>query len=234
MLKVCLNGGVRRDQHPAVPVTPAELAADAAACRAAGASAVHMHPRDGDGREALDAAVIGAAVSAIRGACPGLPVGVSTGEWIESDPAARVDAIRSWTVLPDFASVNAHEEGAEAVAAALHARGIAVEAGLWTTDAVRAYLGWRTPCLRVLLEVMSEDPAEAREDAHAMLALLPVTRPPVLLHSEGPAVWPVLREAVALSLDARVGLEDTWILPDGSLTPGNAALIQAAIAAGAQ
>jgi uncharacterized protein (DUF849 family) len=234
VLKACLNGGLRRDQHPAVPVTPAELAADAARCRAAGASAVHVHPRGGDGRETLDADAIGAALTAIREACPGLQVGVSTGEWIEPDPAARVAAIRSWTSLPDFASVNAHEQGADAVAAALHERGVAVEAGLWTPNAVSAYLGWRVPCLRLLLETMETDPAEAIANARRMLAMLPGAHPPVLLHGEGPPAWPVLSEAVARSLDTRVGLEDTQTLPDGSPAPDNASLLRAAIAGGAR
>jgi uncharacterized protein (DUF849 family) len=145
VLKACLNGGLGRDQHAAVPVTPAELAADAARCRAEGAEAVHVHPRDENGRETLVATAIGAAVTAIRAACPGLPVGVSTGAWIEPNPQARVAAIRSWRVLPDFASVNAHEDGAEAVALALYERGVGVEAGLWTPDAVLAYLAWRLP-----------------------------------------------------------------------------------------
>jgi uncharacterized protein (DUF849 family) len=234
MLKACLNGGLRRDQHPAVPIMPAELAADAARCRAAGAAAVHAHPRDDDGRETLGAAAIAAAVAAIRQECPGLPIGVSTGEWIEPDPAARVAAIRAWTVLPDFASVNAHEEGAEAVATALHERGVGVEAGLWTPAAVTAYRGWRVPCLRLLLEVMEPDPVAAIANADQMVAMLPTRHPPVLLHSEGPAVWPVLREALARSLDTRVGLEDTRTLPDGSPAPDNAALVAAAVALGAE
>jgi uncharacterized protein (DUF849 family) len=234
VLKACLNGVLRRDEHPAVPVTPAELAAAAARCRGAGAAAVHIHPRGDDGRETLDGAAIAAAVTAIREACPGLPVGVSTGEWIEQDPAARVAAIRSWTVLPDFASVNVHEEGAEAVATALHERDVGVEAGLWTPSAVTTYRSWQVPCLRLLLEAMEPEPPAAIANAQQMRAMLPAEHPPVLLHSEGPAVWPVLRDAVARGLDTRVGLEDTQTLPDGSPAPDNAALVTAAIACGAR
>ena len=35
LLKACLNGGTTRDEHPSVPQTPAELAADASAAVAA-------------------------------------------------------------------------------------------------------------------------------------------------------------------------------------------------------
>ncbi|MEU9506607.1 3-keto-5-aminohexanoate cleavage protein [Micromonospora sp. NPDC048170] len=237
MLKACLNGARGRDEHPALPVTPAELAADAAHCAGLGAGAVHVHPRDAAGRESLHPSVIAAALDSIRAAQPGLPAGVSTGAWIEPEPAARVAAVRAWTVLPDFASVNAHEPGAEAVAAALHERGVMVEAGLWTVDAVEAYARWRVPVGRILIECMAEDPAVALADAAAMLSALPPPvpgGPSVLLHAEGLATWPVLTEAVRRGLHSRVGLEDTLSLPDGSAASGNAALVTAALAAGAR
>lgn len=232
MLKACLNGGRRRDEHPAVPITPAELAAEAARCAAAGVAAVHVHPRDAAGVESLDPAVIAAAVTAIRAARPGLPVGVSTGAWIVPDSAARVAAVRAWTVLPDFASVNAHEPGAAAVAKALHERGVMVEAGLWTEAAVDAWRRWPVPTGRVLVECLAEEPGAALADAAAILAALPADGPPVLLHGEGSATWPVLTEAVRRGLDTRIGLEDTLVLPDGSVAPGNLALITVARALG--
>ncbi|MET8268372.1 3-keto-5-aminohexanoate cleavage protein [Micromonospora arida] len=233
MLKACLNGGRGREAHPAVPLTAAELAADAARCAALGVAAVHVHPRDEAGVESLRPAVIADALTAIRTARPGLPVGVSTGAWIVPDPAARVAAVRAWPVLPDFASVNAHEPGAEAVAAALHERGVLVEAGLWTLDAVAAYRRWRVPAGRVLVECMAEDVAVALADASRVLAALPADAPSVLLHAEGPATWPVLAEAVRRGLHTRIGLEDTLCLPDGSPAADNAALVAAAVAVGA-
>ncbi|WBB70307.1 3-keto-5-aminohexanoate cleavage protein [Micromonospora sp. WMMD812] len=236
MLKACLNGGRGQAEHPAVPVTPADLAADAARCVALGVAAVHVHPRDGAGAESLRPEVIADALTAVRAARPDLPVGVSTGAWIEPDPAARVAAVRAWHVLPDFASVNAHEEGAEAVAAALHERGILVEAGLWTVEAVAAYRGWRVPAGRILVECMAEQPAVALADAARVLSALPTgsDAPPVLLHAEGPATWPVLADAVRRGLHTRIGLEDTLRLPDGTPAPDNASLVTAARAAGAR
>ncbi|ASW54119.1 3-keto-5-aminohexanoate cleavage protein [Plantactinospora sp. KBS50] len=172
MLKVCLNGGRSRREHPAVPVTGAELAADAVACVASGVTAIHLHPRDHDGAETLAATFVAESVAAVRAACPGTPIGISTGAWIVPEPAARVAAVRSWVTLPDFASVNAHEPGAEAVAMALHERGIGVEAGLWTPDAVAAYRRWRVPVHRVLLECLRPDPDGATAQAEELLAAL--------------------------------------------------------------
>ncbi len=71
-----------------LPLTPRELAADAAACVTAGADAFHVHPRDADGHETLDPHAVDMAVTAIRRAT-GQPVGVSTSQAIERDPARR-------------------------------------------------------------------------------------------------------------------------------------------------
>jgi uncharacterized protein (DUF849 family) len=231
VLTACLNGGVTRSEHAAVPITAAELAADAVKVAAAGAAAVHVHPRGGDGRESLDAAAVGEAVAAIRSACPGLPVGVSTGAWIEPDPAQRVAAIGAWSPrhLPDFASVNVHEDGAARVARALHDRGIGVEAGIWTPAAVDAYRTWDVPTLRILVEVMEDDPTEARANADAIIRRLEGEPPPILLHAEGPAAWPILRHAIRYNMDIRIGLEDTRTLPDGAPAPDNATLVAAAV-----
>lgn len=235
MLKACLNGQRGREAHPAVPITPAELAADAARCAALGVAAVHIHPRDAAGVESLHPAVIADALTAIRTVRPGLPVGVSTGAWIDPNPAARVAAVRAWPVLPAFASVNAHEPGAEAVAAALHERGVLVEVGLWTLDAVAAYRAWRVPVGRILVECMAKEVPVALADAARILGALPSREgPSVLLHAEGPATWAVLAEAVGRGLHTRIGLEDTLLLPDGTPAPHNAALVTAALAAGAR
>src|SRR5688500_18007931 len=54
LLKACLNGPRHAGEHPALPVSLEALAADAVACVRAGAGAIHMHPRDGEGRESLE------------------------------------------------------------------------------------------------------------------------------------------------------------------------------------
>ena len=92
LLQAALNGPFGKDHHPKLPVSAAELARDGAACVAAGAQAIHLHPRDADGAERLDAQVVDAVVAAVRDAC-GVPVGVSTGAWIEPDLGRRLELI---------------------------------------------------------------------------------------------------------------------------------------------
>jgi uncharacterized protein (DUF849 family) len=82
-----LNGGRSPGDHPAIPVSPAQLAAATADAVHAGAGAVHFHVRGPDGRESLAAADVHRAVGEVRK--HGVPFGVSTGAWIISDPARR-------------------------------------------------------------------------------------------------------------------------------------------------
>jgi uncharacterized protein (DUF849 family) len=233
LLKACLNGPRRPGDHPALPVTPEAVAADAVAAVAAGATALHVHPKDATGADTLDADAVAAVVAAVRERVPGTPVGVTTGAWAWPDPAARTAAVASWRVLPDFASVNWHEPGAAAVAAALLDRGVGVEAGLWHPDAVAAWRTWphRGRSVRVLLEVVEDlAPEAAVVHARRLLDALGATAVPVLLHGEGTSAWPVLREALRRGLDTRIGLEDVLVLPDGGPATGNAALVRAAVA----
>ena len=231
MLKVCLNGA----RTEGVPTTPAGSAMDVVGCVTRGAAAFHVHPRDESGRETLDAEPVAAAVGAIRAASQGLPVGVTTRAPIEPELARRLYAIGGWTVLPDFASVNVHEPGAEQVARVLHDFGVGVEAGIWTVSAARAWTSWTVPTMRILLECMEESPEDALANAREMLDVIHRSAPPpILLHGEGPATWPVLREAVKRRLDTRIGLEDTLELPDGSRAADNAVLVAAAVAMGAR
>src|SRR6516165_4098038 len=110
MLKAALNGNRRPGSHPALPVTPNQLAVDAAACVRAGVGGVHIHPRSIAGVETLEPEVVDETVRMVR-AATGVPAGVSTGAWIQPDPTRRADLVSEWRE-PDMASVNLSEEGA--------------------------------------------------------------------------------------------------------------------------
>jgi uncharacterized protein (DUF849 family) len=220
-----LNGGRGREEHPAVPLTPSELAADAIAVRRAGAFAVHLHPRDAAGAQTLDAAACDAAVAAIRAAAPGLPIGLSTAEEIERDPFARAAAVQAWRRPPDFVSVNVSELGWAGVArAALHA-GIGVEAGLATPADADGLA--RSPFAHQVLRALVEVDGGA-EQARAVAQLLPAGVPQ-LWHGYGERTWEVVSAGAAAGHDVRVGLEDVLVLPQGDVTAGNAELVAAAV-----
>ncbi|MHB9757414.1 3-keto-5-aminohexanoate cleavage protein [Streptomyces sp. BYX5S] len=231
MLQACLNGARIRAECSHLPVTPDELATAARGAVAAGAEDIHLHPKDGDGRDTLDAIAVAAAVDAVRTAVPGVPVGVTTGAWATEDPRVRAAQVRAWTVLPDHASVNWHEDGATEVAAALLDQGVGIEAGLYSgTPAARRFMDWPGShrVLRILAEITENDPQEAIHASDDLLAELRSAATPVLLHGEDTAAWPVLRLAASRGLDTRIGLEDVLHLPDGTPAPDNATLVRLA------
>src|SRR2546427_2971663 len=130
LIQAAINGRRTRAEHPGVPTTPDQQALAAAECVAAGAGAIHLHVRAPDGRESVAAGDVARAVAAMRGAVPGVPIGVSTGAWIVVDSERRLKEVERWTVLPDYASVNFHEDGSRQLAELLHSRGVGIEAGL--------------------------------------------------------------------------------------------------------
>ncbi|WMD10171.1 3-keto-5-aminohexanoate cleavage protein [Streptomyces sp. FXY-T5] len=233
MMQVCLNGSRTAADGVAVPLTPEAMADSAAEAVAAGATDIHVHPKTPCGRDTLSPRVLAPVLSAIRARVP-VPVGVTTGAWAEPAPAARLERIRDWTVLPDHASVNWHESGAEETAALLMELGVGVEAGIWSgTDGAERFaaspLGPRV--LRVLAEVTDTEPPVAVSSARALLSALGTAHGrPVLLHGEDGGAWPVLRLAGRLGLATRIGLEDVLALPDGERAGSNAQLVAAGLA----
>ncbi|MVO89633.1 hypothetical protein GPA10_34005 [Streptomyces sp. p1417] len=231
-MQVCLNGARGADDGVAVPLSPGALAIAAAEAVAAGALDVHVHPKTPCGEDSVAPRAVAATLGAVRAAVT-VTVGVTTGAWAEPDPAARVARVREWTVLPDHASVNWHEPGAEDLARVLLERGVGVEAGIWSgTDGAARFaaspLGPRV--LRVLAEVTDHDPATAVDTAQDLLAEIGGAHGrPVLLHGEEGGTWPVLALATRLGLARRVGLEDTLHLPDGRRAGSNAELVAAAL-----
>ncbi|MEV6484594.1 3-keto-5-aminohexanoate cleavage protein [Streptomyces sp. NPDC051576] len=232
MVQVCLNGARGPADGGVVPVSPEALADAAAEAVAAGATDIHVHPKSPCGQDTLSPRVLAATLDAIR-ARVSVPIGVTTGAWTEPDPVARVLRIRTWTLLPDHASVNWHEPGAEEVATALLDRGVGVEAGIWSgTDGSARFAASPHRCqvLRVLAEVTDPDPSAAEASARVLLSDLDIGHGrPVLLHGEDGGAWPVLRLAGRLGLATRIGLEDTLFLPNGERALSNAQLIAEAL-----
>jgi uncharacterized protein (DUF849 family) len=232
LIKACLNGERRREAHEAIPLSPASLATDAAAVRAAGAGAVHVHPRDRYGRETLEAEHCADTIDAIRAACPGLPIGLTTGLWIVKDPVRRLALIDTWTRIPNFCSVNFSEDGTDDLCDMLLRKGIGIEAGLGSVADARLFVGSRfvDKCLRILIEIDDADEPDAVKAANAIGRVLEGSgiRGSILQHGAGVAAWPVIRDALAHGYDIRVGLEDTLVMPDGTPAKNNAGLVAAA------
>ena len=69
MIAVAPNGARKQKaDHPALPLSSAELAETAMQCRDAGACMIHLHVRDARGRHSLDTDAYRQAITAVRDA----------------------------------------------------------------------------------------------------------------------------------------------------------------------
>ena len=233
MLKACLNGSRTDDEHPAIPRTPPQLAAEGRASVDAGARVLHLHPYDG-ARETLEAEPCAAALRAVRAACPGIPVSLSTSAEIESDPRRRRELVAGWADLPDLVTANQGEPGILDLCEYLIGRGVGIEAGLLSLEDAQAFVaaGIADRCVRVLVEPLDAAPAAAVAHAAAIEGVLDdadVTLEQIH-HGDDVATWHVMERAVSRGHGIRIGLEDTTVLPDGRRAAGNGELVRTAAA----
>jgi uncharacterized protein (DUF849 family) len=247
------------EQHP-VPVTPAQMAAEARDAYNAGASVMHVHLRMQEpGRGHLpswDPEVAGAVVSAIREACPGVIINLTTGV-IGADISGPAACIRR--VKPEIAACNAgslnylklKDDGRWAwppmvfdnpVAKVQQFLDVMAECGthpefecfdVGIVRSVGLYVksgmvprSMGRPEYNFVMGVASGMPCDAD-----LLALLPRWLAPDAVWQAtliGRAeIWPVHQRVAELGGMLRSGLEDTFYLPDGERARGNGALIDA-------
>lgn len=246
-------------QHP-VPVTPEEMAAEARRAFEAGATVMHCHFRDQrPGRGFLpswDPEVAAAVCDAIRAACPGVVLNLSTGVVGDdlSGPLACLERVRPGTAALNAGSLNylklksngewawppmLFDNPVPKVArfvAAMGRLGIVPECECFDTGIVRSVAMFRAQGLladpvhlSLVMGVASGMPAKA--------SWLP------LLVEEVPAgavwqtigigreeVWDLHRRTAELGGQLRTGLEDTFYLPDGSKARSNGELVAALVA----
>ncbi len=248
IIMVAPNGARRsKADHPALPLTPAELAATAAACLRAGAAAIHVHVRDRHNRHTLDPEAYRAAMTAIRQAVgKQLIIQVTTESVGLFSPEEQIAAMRA--LKPEAVSLAVRELRPDPS----HDR----ELG--------RFLEWlaKERIMPQFIVYAPEDVMQLRE-LHQR-GLIPFEHPwqlfvlgryttgqvskpsdilPFLHVSEPKWPWAVCafggREhacaMAAASLDGhvRVGFENNLHLADGQIAPDNAALV-AQLAAGAE
>lgn len=207
---------------------PAELAAEGRAAVEAGARVLHLHPYDESGAETFAAGPCAAALKAVRAACPGVPISLSTLDAIEGHPR-RLESIESWTELPELVTVNQGEQGTLELCELLSRRGIGIEAGVLELSDAHRFVesGLAAGCVRVLIEPLDPEPAAAVAQAAAMEEVLHAAGVQLeqVHHGDGVATWHVMERAVRRGHGIRVGLEDTTVLSDGRPAAGNGALV---------
>jgi 3-keto-5-aminohexanoate cleavage enzyme len=244
-------------QHP-VPVTPAQMASEARDAFNAGASIMHIHMRsqeDGMGHmPSWDPDVAESIVNAIRAACPGVIINLTTGV-VGKDISGPLACIRR--VKPEIAACNAgslnylklKEDGSWAwppmvfdnpVAKVQQFLDVMEEAGthpefecfdVGIVRSVTMYLknGMLKPAMgraeyNLVMGVASGMPCDAD-----LLALLPKYMAQDSVWQTTligrTEIWPVHQKTADLGGMLRTGLEDTFYLPNGERAQGNGVLI---------
>jgi 3-keto-5-aminohexanoate cleavage enzyme len=92
-----------RAQTPYLPITAAELAAEAEACAKAGAAVIHLHVRTDDGKPTQDRAVFEKAIREIRARCD-VVLQTSTGGAVGMSAEERAQPLECG---PEMATLNA-------------------------------------------------------------------------------------------------------------------------------
>lgn len=245
------------EQHP-VPVSPAQMAAEARDAFNAGASVMHVHVRQqepGKGHlPSWDPDVMESVVTAIRDACPGVIINLTTGV-VGKDISGPLDCIRR--IKPEIAACNAgslnylkiKEDGQWAwppmvfdnpvakvqqfldvmAACGTHPEFECFDVGIVRSVTMYIKAGMLKPSMgkaeyNLVMGVASGMPCDSE-----LLALLPRYMAPNSMWQStliGRAeIWPVHQKTADMGGMLRTGLEDTFYLPDGQRASGNGALI---------
>jgi 3-keto-5-aminohexanoate cleavage enzyme len=263
----CALTGVLTDpkQHP-VPVTAAQMAAQARDAFNAGASIMHVHVRrqdEGQGHlPSWDPDVAEGVCGAIRDACPGVIINLTTGV-IGKDISGPVECIRR--VRPEIAACNAgslnylklRSDGRWAWPPMVFDNPVAkVQQFLDVMEEVGAHPEFEcfdvgivrsvgmflkagmvkpsmgTPEYNLVMGVASGMPCDAD-----LLALIPRWIAPGAVWQATligrEEIWPVHQKTAELGGMLRTGLEDSFYLPGGERASGNGPMI-AALAACAE
>ena len=244
-------------QHP-VPVTPAQMAAEARDAFNAGASVMHVHVRQqGAGMGHLpswDPDVMEEVVGAIRQACPGVIINLTTGV-VGKDISGPLDCIRR--IKPEIAACNAgslnylkikdngqwawppmvFDNPVSKVQQFLdvmdecgtHPEFECFDVGIVRSVTMYIKAGMLKPGMgraeyNLVMGVASGMPCDAD-----LLELLPRWMAPDSVWQStliGRAeIWPVHQKTADMGGMLRTGLEDTFYLPNGERASGNGALI---------
>lgn len=257
ILTCAVNGVLTDPARHNVPVTPAEMAAEARRAYDAGATVMHIHLRQqgpGQGRLASwDVALSRDVQAAIRDACPGVIINHTTGV-VGPDYQGALDVVRE--TRPEMAACNAGSlnylkirsngewawppmlfenrvERVQEFIDAITGAGAIPEFECFDTGIVRSVGMYRAAGMfagapQVNFVMGVASGQPVRADLLPIIVDLAPGDARWQVTAIGRAeIWPVHRRAAELGGHLRTGLEDTFYLPDGSRAASNGPLIEA-------
>ncbi|MGD8267808.1 MAG: 3-keto-5-aminohexanoate cleavage protein [Desulfobacterales bacterium] len=244
IITAALTGNVpTREMTPHVPLTPAEIADDVRRCVDAGASLVHIHARDREGRPTLDKAIFEETARRIKALTPDVIIQLSTGARAGRDWEARANPVR---LLPEMASFTTGSNNLPGIvyenspdfllflAGVFHATGVKPEIEVFES-------GMISNALFLQKKKLLAPPLHFDFVLGAPGSMAGTVRNLVFLADSLPpgSTWTVAgigrseirlaTAAIAMGGHVRVGIEDNLHLPDGRLAT-NAQLVETAAA----
>lgn len=232
-----------RAQAPHLPITPQEVADEAARCREAGAAIIHLHVRDAGGKNTQSSARFAEVIDAVRRKCDcviqpstGGAVGMSIEE--RSGPLAckpEMATLNCGTInFGDDVFVNSRPD-IRALAVKMRASGAVPELECYEVGHVEEALALAAEGVigkplhfQFVLGVKGAIPA--REDVVQYLRSLVPAEATWAVAATGRFQQPMTELAMRLGGHARVGLEDNIYLSKGVLAEGSAPLVARAAA----
>ena len=243
-IAVAPNGARRtKTDHPALPITAAELARTAAECLEAGASMIHLHVRRPDGSHLLDPDAYRAATAAIRAEVGDRLVVQITSEaaglYSPDQQMAVVRSVRPEAVslaLRELSQGDAAERSFIEFLDWIHRENILSQLILYTPDEAsrlsKLLQSGNLPFDDLpVLYVLGRYSAGQRSRPADLLPFLAEGAPRFgswMACAFGPDEIACVTAAALLGGDTRVGFENNIWLPDGSLAPSNAAAVAGA------
>jgi 3-keto-5-aminohexanoate cleavage enzyme len=245
VITAALTGSrITKEQCPAIPVTPEEIAAEGVAAWRAGAAVLHIHVRDAGGQGAQDMDAFGEVVETLRAETDAILCLTTSGIPGRNLPTAeRIAPLR---LRPEMASFDAGtiqmdaglfvNEPAflDALAAEALARGVKLELECFTLEmagtALRYHTEGKIPAplhFQFVTGTRHGMPATAATLVEAV-ALLPADATWSVI-GVGHHQTPMAMLALAMGGHVRVGLEDNIHYRRGELATGNAQLVERAV-----
>ena len=239
IITAALTGAeVTREQQPALPVTPQEIAIAAEECVRAGASIVHLHARQADGMPTQDRETYRQIIAAIRERCDVI-VQVSTGGAVGMTSAERLAPV---TLAPEMATLSMgtvnfgddvfmnHPADMETFLHAIQAHGVKPEFEIFDTGMITTLNRWLK---RGLLQgpqhvdFVLGIPGGMAGTPQALMYMVEQLPPDATwtVAGIGSAQLPLGTLAILLGGHVRVGFEDNVYYRKGELASSNAQLV---------
>lgn len=254
IMVIAAPNGARRSKldHPAIPLTPGELAEDAGQLRQAGVAVLHLHVRDEAGRHTLDVSRYREAIAAIRDEVgDDLIVQVTTEAVGMYDAEQQMQLVRA--LMPEAVSLalrelcpdHASESRAAEFFGWLGKHGVWPQYILYSADDVEKFDDMRrrgvfadsAPFVLFVLGRYAGGSEGSPSDLDALMSAADCSAFPWAVCCFGSQELEVMRSAYALGGHVRLGFENNLAMADGQVAADNVALIRqftAAVSGGAR